>query len=62
MADAHPIVADNARGIYPRLTCRGPNCGEASVVRQPHMTDLQWERAQNEFLDTHPEDTERSAG
>ncbi|MEK7519725.1 MAG: hypothetical protein AAB581_00560 [Patescibacteria group bacterium] len=49
---AHDVREDGDR--YERLTCHSPQCGEAAVVRQPHMGEGQWERARQDFLTEHP--------
>ncbi len=51
-AEEHDVVRDSAgMAGYERLTCR--TCGDATLVRQPYMTDSVWAKKQSEFLSGH---------
>ena len=66
MPEGHKIEVDRAGwGGHLRLTCRGANCNEATLVHQLYMADgvsgqRQWKRALGEFLKAHPSDLDPS--
>jgi hypothetical protein len=51
----HDVVRDGA-GFHnrTRLTCRTAGCNGATLLRQPFMTESQWQKAKTEFLRQHP--------
>ena len=52
--EEHDVVFDRAGwGRWPRYTCFSEGC-LSTLVRQPYMTNAQWELAKTAFLTDHP--------
>ena len=48
----HEVVRDTTGSGLPRLTCR--TCSDATVVRQPFMTESKWALTVAVFRSYHP--------
>ena len=55
LAIVHDVVRDSA-GFHQRTrhTCMFPGCNGATLVRQPYMTNTDWQQAADAFLKQHP--------
>lgn len=55
-SDGHDVRYDYAgfNANRPRLTCRSPECGEATLTAQPYMTQEDFTGKVRAFLDEHP--------
>jgi len=50
----HDIRYDTAGwGSYPRVTCYTPECQGDTILRQPWMTETQWNEIRSKFLNNH---------
>lgn len=53
----HVIVKDRAGfGGHERLTCKGSQCNNATLVRQPFMSGDRWRYELVRFYNAHPQD------
>lgn len=55
MNEIHKVHFDyGGAALLPRYTCRTEGCHEATLVRQPFMTEMIWRMRKRSFLAQHP--------